>query len=252
MSRQPAWNLCHFSRSGEDPAGPFTANPQNPVVTGGQLWKQICSGAGKHCSAGTVDEGTPEIVQKDADGYFWVTFHGYDYQAVSSARGVAKTRDFSRAGWVVSGGGVPGDAIFSHLDCDSWNISWAGGHCVGGGEGTMLKSGDYFYHLIEAPDITLGCLGTPGQQNWVLGLSRAKSFVPSPQWAAFKVSPTVVPVVKQGCYIQYHRLFASGPNNIYLEFWTAAGYMQIWKLVPGPGPLPIVAGAPPGEDGELY
>ena len=53
---------------------------------------------------------------------------------------------------------------------------------------------------------SLGCLTTPGQQNWVLGLLRSKTFAPTGQWHQAS-NPTVVPVVKQGCYIQYHRLF---------------------------------------------
>ena len=66
-----------------------------------------------------------------------------------------------------------------------------------------MRSGSYLYHIIEAPDITLGCLTTPGVQNWVLGLLRAPTFAyTSGQWAQFVVEPVVVPVVKQGCYIQ--------------------------------------------------
>jgi hypothetical protein len=41
-------------------------------------YSQICAGAGKHCDPATMhDEGTPEIVSKDANGFFYVTFHGY-------------------------------------------------------------------------------------------------------------------------------------------------------------------------------
>ena len=134
---------------------------------------------------------------------------------------------------------------------------------MGGGEGTMIREGDYIYHLIEAPDIrcangwidrivcvdlftvilfcyalihtrtharthshthtrthshslthdflllSLGCFTTPGQQNWVLGLLRSQRFGPSGTWQqALPSNPTVIPAVKQGCYIQYHRLFA--------------------------------------------
>ncbi len=43
-------------------------NAANPVVKGGQLWSQICSGKNKHCSPNdTVDEGTPDIVMKGTD-----------------------------------------------------------------------------------------------------------------------------------------------------------------------------------------
>jgi hypothetical protein len=50
-------------------------------VVPGQLWHQICKGglaAGKSCDGdgdgghGTHDEGTPEIVRTDADGFHYV------------------------------------------------------------------------------------------------------------------------------------------------------------------------------------
>lgn len=69
----------------------------------------LCQGPDKHCTVGTVDEGTPQIVEK-RDGYFYVTFHGYNYQLKKSARGAARTADF--VNWDVFGFHVPGDAIF--------------------------------------------------------------------------------------------------------------------------------------------
>ena len=105
------------------------------------------------------------------------------------------------------------------------------------------------YQLIEAPDITLGCLTKPGVQNWVLGLVRAQSFLPSPKWQQIGGSeagnPTVIPAVKEGCYIQYHRLFTGGATT-FLEYF-ADGWMQIFRLVPGSGTFPIVAGPPPSR-----
>lgn len=110
-----------------------------------------------------LDEGTPDIVEK-RDGYFYVTFHGYDNNAKKAARGVARTADF--VNWQISGFSLPGDSIFSPLDCNPWNISWAAGGCVGGGEGSIMKSGDYYYMLIEAPDVSLSCNTQRGVQNW--------------------------------------------------------------------------------------
>ena len=126
-------------------------------------------------------EGTPDIVYKDAaSGYYYVTFHGWDPAAVQSARGVAKTRDF--VNWVTADGGVSlsGDALFTSIDCDKWNVPWVGGACVGGGEGTIMVTPDgYLNMVIEAADASLGCLTTP--QHWVIGLVRAPSFqVPVP------------------------------------------------------------------------
>lgn len=48
-----------------------------------------------------AEEGTPEIVHKDAAGFYYVTFHGWDPAHDASARGVAKTKDF--ATWLVAG-----------------------------------------------------------------------------------------------------------------------------------------------------
>lgn len=240
LARDHSWRMCHYTRAGLLPDGPFTPNPHNPVVVGGQLWGRICALPGAHCHVGMVDEGTPEIVLKDADGFFYVTFHGWDAGRDQSARGIARTQDFVT--WEVTGGLLPGDAIFTSADCATWNISWAKGGCVGGGEGTMLFQNGTFHHLIEAPDISLGCLTTPGQQNWVLGLLRSPTFRPTLGWAQAR-NPAVVPAVKQGCYIQYHRLFEDSTNT-YLEFW-ADNWMQVLQLAPGPAAWPIVAGPPP-------
>ena len=224
------WQLCHYSAVG-DP-NPATAdwkptfNATHPSVVAGSLWASICEGRGKHCDSrrgndnvGTVDEGTPQIVSKDAaTGDFFVTFHGWDPHTVRSARGVARTRDF--VNWQTSGNGLPQDAIMSRTDCMKWssnNFSWAPSGCVGGGEGSILKASDgLMYQLIEAPDISLGCEGA--KQNWVLGLSRAASWLPSGHWEQFEITPTVVPSIKQGCFIQYHRIFEDTfRNTTYLE-----------------------------------
>lgn len=248
MAKNEVWNMCHWTSAGANPmSGGWVPNGNNPVVQSGQLWSSICSGSGKHCTPGMGSEGTPEIVMKDESGYFFVTFHGWDAAAVQSARGVAKTRDFNT--WVTSDGlvSLPGDAIFTSADCMKWPDvpgGWAKGGCVGGGEGTILVDGGYLNMIIEAPDISLGCLGQ--NQNWVLGLLRAPSFQwASTQWHQMAIEPVVIPVVKQGCYIQYHRLFSdAATGTVYLEFW-ADGWMQLFKLVPGSGTLPIVAGPPP-------
>ena len=64
-----------------------------------------------------VDEGTFDIVEKSG-GYFYVTFHGYDYKRRLAARGVARTTDFQH--WDTRGGDLPGDAIFAAADCQGW------------------------------------------------------------------------------------------------------------------------------------
>jgi hypothetical protein len=112
---------------------------------------QICAGTGKHCPTNMGSEGTPEIVLKDPFGYYFVTFHGcaalhcivscchvspsfpwvkvgfHRWNGQVSARGVAKSLDF--VNWVVDDGltSLPADAIFTSIDCNPWNISWAQG-----------------------------------------------------------------------------------------------------------------------------
>ena len=257
-NRTRHWMLCHYSKKGTDPmaGGLWTINDKNPVVLPGQLWSQICAGgvaAGKACDGaedgghGTHDEGTPEIVRSDDKGFHYVTFHGCNDWANRSARGVARTRDFVE--WETHGEGLPGDAIFGQVDCNQWNVSggWADGTCVGGGEGSIIVADDGFmYQLIEAPDVNLGCHTKEGEQNWVLGLLRSKTFSKAGTWEQFGssggTSPTVVPYVKEGCFIQYHRLFADDQGT-YLEYWAGfgSGWMQIHGLKPGKGTLPIVA-----------
>jgi hypothetical protein len=60
--------------------------------------------------------------------------------------------------------------------------------------------------LLLPPHVRLACFTAPGVQNWVLGLLRAPTFATTGRWSQAN-NPAVVPAVKQGCYIQYHRLF---------------------------------------------
>ena len=129
-----AWRLCHYTRNDPSPMGSFVPDARNPVVEIGQLWKEICAGQGKSCpTTTTIDEGTPDIVKK-SNGFFYVTFHGYDPDTQSGYRGIAKTPDFRE--WTVDSRDLPDDALFSARDCQSWNPG-----CIGGGEATALISG---------------------------------------------------------------------------------------------------------------
>lgn len=242
------WSICHYSRAGSDPmAGPFTANPNNPVIRGGQLWSRICVGEGKHCTMTMYDEGTPEIIQK-LNGWFYITFHGWDAPNNRAARGMARTRDF--VNYDVTGYDLPGDAIFSPTDCNGWNISWnPKSLCVGGGEGSMVQSGDYFYHLIEAPDGTLNCDTTLGEQNWVLGLLRSPTLsARSGEWEQVHFNPAFKPAKKYGCGLQYHRVFRDGDDYFFsmfvLDFSVNNLTMKVWKVVPGTTYFPVVVGFP--------
>eukprot|EP00035_Acanthoeca_spectabilis_P001937 m.83830 g.83830 ORF g.83830 m.83830 type:complete len:470 (+) comp11244_c0_seq2:30-1439(+) len=219
------WTLSHFSLEGASPFGAWQPNPHNPVVKGGQLWSRICAGAGKHCPAGMVDEGTPEIVEK-INGEFVVTFHGYDYKTRAAARGVARTADFVT--WNVIGEGLPNDAIFSSLDCNDWNVSWAKGGCIGSGEASVLRApSGYLYQVIEAADVALTCDLQLNQQWWPLGMVRAKTWAASPQWEQMTQTPFVggpfgnEPHV--GCSIQYNALWQDGLNgSTFFAFWDVA------------------------------
>ncbi|CAF1186692.1 unnamed protein product [Didymodactylos carnosus] len=242
------WDLCHYSRSGRDPmSSPFLPNPANPVVQGGQLWSKICSGREKHCTSTMYDEGTPEIVEK-INGWFYVTFHGWDGPNNKAARGIARTRDF--VNYDVAGYDLPDDAIFSSLDCNGWNITWSPQSlCVGGGEGSMAKSGDYFYHLIEAPDITLNCDTTLGEQNWVLGLLRSPRLsARSGEWEQIRFNPAFKPAKKYGCGIQYHRIFRDENDFFFsmfvIDFEVGKLTMKVWKVVSGQTYFPVLVSYP--------
>lgn len=244
IARDSVWNMCLFYLVGSaDPmVGTWVAAGANPVVRSGQLWQTICCTTRPcSCDPGTMgSEGTPDIVGRDSEGFFYVTFHGWDPTHVKSARGVAKTPDF--VNWYTRGPRLPGDAIFSSADCNGWNVQWAAGGCVGGGEGSIVRSGGYMYQIIEAPDVSLGCVG---QQNWVLGLLRAPDldFLPTGGWQQFYVMPTVVPAVKTGCYIQYQRLFYHN-GLLHFAYWAGVGggsYHITALTGAGAGTFPIVA-----------
>ena len=263
IARSGGWTMCHYyANNTSNPwydmsninsynynsTTVWVANSANPVVTGGELFGQICNLNGSHCGPNTVDEGTPDIIGNDktSGNYYFVSFHGYDYINNLAVRSIALvTLDFKQ--WKMKSYYLPNDAIYSRLDCNDklfWNITWDNNTgCVGGGEGTMVKSGDYYYHLIETMDIALTCDTTYGQQNWVLALLRSPSlYWKSGQWQQMEMKsgkngePTVVPWEKYGCGLQYHRIFKDENETIYMALWInnfVNGYneMQIFKLV---------------------
>jgi len=253
IGKASGWSLSHFWMNGSSSSptdGEWVPNPNNPVVLGGALFASICNGSGKHCLPGMVDEGTPDIVMKQ-NGSFYVTFHGYDYGRNLSARGIAKTMDFVT--WVTHDEELPGDVIFSSIDCNNWKINWAENSCVGGGAGWVLKSGDYFYQLIEAPDISLLCLGP--RQNWVFGLLRSPVlWAVSGTWEQFGaeltqsgLNPIIVPALQWGCALQYDQIFQS-EDSIYLSYWyynnsppQLTVSFELFRLVPGADLFPMVA-----------
>lgn len=206
------WNGCLATREGSDPVGRFeaTADPENPVIVGGEVWKQICdveAGGGqpadecvrltngqKHQVAG---EGTFKVFRKDESGYYWVNFSGAGHPYWFN--GIAKTLDFDA--WVAGdpSKGVPDDAVLYKGLADNWRESWIS-HTTGGftlsnvgfGAGTVFEESvggiHYTYLLGESQDHIGGCVVG---QNWDLGLFRTTD-IASNDWDQF---PGTNPIV---------------------------------------------------------
>jgi hypothetical protein len=234
-----SWTLCHYTRNGMSPIGSFVSDPANPVVASGQLWNAICTGITKHCPSGTVDEGTPQIVSKE-NGQFTVTFHGaHGSPQVNGYRGVATTNDFHQ--WQVTGASLPGDALLSPVDCNSWG-GWNAGGCIGFGAARLLRSDGYNYILAEAADTSLNCVAG---QRWVFGLLRNETFGSSETWTnyarnAYVENQNVSPV---GCALTYMNMVRDR-GDIYLMFAPYTpdyGFPNYtYQLVSGAGPSKLL------------
>jgi hypothetical protein len=215
LNEKSPWNLCHYTRPGLSPLGTFSAGPANPVVSAGQLWKQICSGTAKACPETMIDEGTPQIIGKSNQGYFYVTFHGANYGAlVTGARGAARTRDFVH--WEVAADDLPGNAMLSAADCNGWNVRWASGGCIGAGAARIIRSNGLYYMLTEAADHSLGCVAG---QVWVFGLLRSPTLAASGGWQNYDSNPFISDenVSPGGCALQYMN-FVRDRGELFLEF----------------------------------
>jgi hypothetical protein len=238
------WMLCHYVRHGPSPMGSFIRDTV-PSIRGGQLWSQICSRSGGACDPRkTIDEGTPDIIYKKS-GYFYVTFHGYDYSTKHGFRGVAKTDDFHH--WIVLDPDLPNGPIFAAPECRAWNAE-----CVGGGEASTLIAGNYQYMLIETPDSFSRRLS----RNWSFALLRApmNTFpaASSPNWERFVANPLLpareVSNTLIRCGVAYVR-WAIGANHVYILYANygcrtnsydavSISANRLIELVPGAG-LPV-------------
>jgi hypothetical protein len=235
------WAMCHYTRVGPSPMGRFIADPANPVVVGGQLWKQICAGAGKACPATVTDEGTPDIVEK-RDGLFVMTIHGYDSALRQGYRGVVATSDFRQ--WQVRGNGLPDDAILGPRDCAAWMNA-----CAGVGEATALVLPNTLYMVIETMDKSLECV--PGQ-NWVFQIVKTQRGrwprSGGAGWQRLPSGPLLTPAYRNAatpCAVQYAR-WIHDDTGIYLvyEDWGpkhAFVKRRLLKLVKGAGPVVQIA-----------
>lgn len=174
MGTQVQWNGCHAIRDGADPMGEFTDPGGNPVIQGGaarDLWRDICNNGSKECfqigGDRVGDAGTFHFIEK-RDGYYYLNFHGYapPYGFV----GIAKTADFIH--WIAGdpSQGVPADAIFNKNDQTNWREQWVQNGAIGGGAASILKENNYYFALIEGPDVDLG---SADNQNWDIGLLRS-------------------------------------------------------------------------------
>ncbi len=246
-SRTHVWNGCHLLRQAQDPVGPFVETHANPVVSGGQLWRAICDSGSDDCvqiPGGTqrvFDEGTFDIFAHSG-GWYFVSFHGYD--GLRGYRGIAKTSDF--VNWVAGdpSQGLPADAVFDAHDSDTWREAWSSGS-IGGGAGRIYREGNFYYLLVEAADVNLGC--TPGQ-HWDLGLLRTTSLT-NASWDQFPAGNPIVysslwpedpsnPSLPMRCNVQYPGFFKDPDTGIWYFHYSrisqdpnTAG-MYFYQLVP--------------------
>lgn len=155
------WAICHSYKIGSDPLGAWMENPNNPVVENGEFYDQLGYPE-------LFDEGTPDIVQKNADGSFTVTIHGmedigahrYGYRAVAKV-----SNNFTLWEPINSG------PIFSAADTAAWQVPWEFA-LRGGGFASTLKEGATYYMIIESSDKQ--AFIAP-DQNWAFGLMRSTS-----------------------------------------------------------------------------
>jgi hypothetical protein len=238
------WNGCHVERAGADPLGPFIASHANPVIRARDLWGPICNVAADDCSRipggpGRVfDEGTFDIFRQEG-GFFYVAFHGYD--GLRGYRGIARSPDF--LSWTAGdpAQGVPADAIFDPDDSAPWREEWIGAS-IGGGAGRILSEDGFFYSIVEAADINLGC--TAGQ-HWDKGLLRSASLTAS-AWDQLPAGNPLIysstAIERDGnslpCNVQYAGIVRDPPTGTYYLHYTresvdpAGSGILLYQLVP--------------------
>lgn len=224
---------CYAQYVGADPMGAFdytSANRQTAVIQPSSLWNQICNQPSEVCKSGVptvYDEGTFNIFRKDANGYYWVAFHGFD--GTNGYRGIAKTPDLSSFPQYIAGNasyGLPVDAVLSKRDAAGWSETWRGGN-IGAGHGSIVETGGYTYMVAEFADKSLNCMDTTDGQNWDVGIFRTTN-VANLVWEqpAFgnpiaKSPRSVENGIIKGCNTQYPEIFVDTtvtPNVTYLKF----------------------------------
>ncbi|MCB9653609.1 MAG: hypothetical protein H6729_05710 [Deltaproteobacteria bacterium] len=242
------WRMCHYTAPA--PSGPWTVHLDH-TVTPGSIWSQVCSGPGKSCgSARVVDEGTPDFLFK-YNGYQYFSFHGYDGRF--GYRGVARTRDFVT--WETRGPRLPGDALFTSRDCTAYDAG-----CIGAGASSTLKSGDYYYVLVEMPTVNLAC--TRGQ-DWPFMLFRSTDLVRSGNWEAYPGNPFIrdpyhaASPTTSLCGLQYAQWIEDANGDIYLQYQDTMARTTVLEQMANATPvrrysgrsLSHLIGRPAGADG---
>ncbi|MFK4761499.1 sugar-binding protein [Microbacterium sp. ZW T5_45] len=220
------WGGCLITKDGADPrGGGWVPLQTTAVVSGGDLWDQICDEPTDDCvtlSGGrdVFDEGTFDVFNYDGE-YYWVAFHGYD--GINGYRGIAKTTDFVT--WIAGDAsqGVPADASFDRKDSDLWREDWKLGSSIGFGHGSIVEQDGYYYQITEAADTNLGC--TVGQR-WDTGIYRTDDLTST----AWEPLPQGNPILYssleprsdgkiQPCQIQYPSMFEDPTTGVvYLTY----------------------------------
>jgi len=224
------WNICYVQHRGVIPSASYQEVYQNPVIVSGDLWHRICDSSKDDCSKvvggpGRVkDEGTTDIFYYDG-AYYYVGFHGF-YNPYGF-RGIAKTANFSRGSWIAGNPsqGVPSDSIFDPYNAASWREEWQGRGSIGGGAARIIREGNYFYQIIEAADLNLGCVDG---QNWDAGIYRTKNLTDK-NWEPYPFGNPILYSSKKGekgrggkppaCNPAYFKIFRDdATGKIYLHF----------------------------------
>jgi hypothetical protein len=158
------WNGCLATRNNIDPYGDFELKTA-PVIVGGELWRKICNSNADVCvqeSGGigkVADEGTFDIYDK-IDGYYYISFHGFD--GLAGFRGTARTKNFVDYE-------TGDDSVLSKRDSRIWRELWQGEN-KGFGFARSWKEGDEYYLITESMDTSLLCMK---DQNWDYGVVRS-------------------------------------------------------------------------------
>ncbi|MCL2158884.1 MAG: hypothetical protein FWH48_05710, partial [Oscillospiraceae bacterium] len=134
------------------------------------------------------------------------------------------------------------DCIFSYLDAESWDIEWNRSGSVGGGAAAYIKDGEYWYTLIESPDLSIG-YGGPGQM-WPFGLLRSKTLT-NTEWEIWSENPPpeLTPVVEFAAW-NYPSLFEDeGITYLGISQENPNTY-RIFRLEWKEGAVPLTAPSP--------